>query len=277
MHRRCLAGATEQTEAVAFARADGRIQWVRWEGRPWRDDTGNIGGIVISTEDFTTRKQAEASADHLAAIIASTYEAIISTDLNSVITTWNEGATRLLGYDADEFVGKHIDLIVPAEHLSEEVGAARQLHSTSGIALRETTKIAKDGRVFDVELTLSPIKNALGAIYGMSHFLRDISARKRAETALRGSEAALRQSPASAASRRRRGTADLRRVRRRHGADSCSGKLRTCDGLSASKFVWRGRYEQSAFPASGTCRGGRSSSNRGGGEGVFYWKSEEEN
>lgn len=194
VHRRCLAGATEQTEAVAFARADGRIQWVRWEGRPWRDDTGNIGGIVISIEDFTTRKQAEASADHLAAIIASTYEAIISTDLDSVITTWNEGATRLLGYDADESVGKHIDLIVPAEHLSEEVGAARQLHSTSGIALRETTRIAKDGRVFDVELTLSPIKNALGAIYGMSHFLRDISARKRAETALRGSEAALRQS-----------------------------------------------------------------------------------
>src|SRR5579871_3776847 len=70
VHRRCLEGATEQAEALAFPRADGRIQWVRWEGRPWRDDTGRIGGIVIVTEDVTAQRASEAAARHLASIVS---------------------------------------------------------------------------------------------------------------------------------------------------------------------------------------------------------------
>ena len=194
VHNRCLGGATERIDAVAFARADGRIQWVRWEGRPWRDDTGNIGGIVITTEDVTARKQADASADHLAAIVASSHDAIISTDLNSVVTAWNAGATRLLGYEADEIVGQQISLIVPPERLAEDAGGFTQLHPDAGVALRETTRIAKDGRVLDVELTISPIRNSFGTIYGASHVMRDIGVRKRAEQALRQSETTLRQS-----------------------------------------------------------------------------------
>ncbi len=194
VHNRCLGGATERIEAVAFARADGRIQWVHWEGRPWRDDSGNIGGIVIAAEDVTARKQAEASADHLAAIVASSHDTIISTDLDSVVTAWNGGATRLLGYEADEIVGKPISLIVPPEHVAEDVGGVTHLNLDAGVALRETTRITRDGRVLEVELTISPIRNSFGTIYGVSHVMRDIGARKRAELALRESEAALRQS-----------------------------------------------------------------------------------
>ncbi len=174
VHNRCLTGATERAEAVAFARADGRIQWVQWEGRPWRDESGNIGRIVVATEDVTARIQAEASADHLAAIVASSHEAIISTDLNSIVTTWNGGATRLLGYDADEIVGKPIGLIIPPERIAEEADAFRRLRLDAGVGLRETTRIAKDGRVLDVELTTSPIRNSFGTLYGVSHVMRDI-------------------------------------------------------------------------------------------------------
>ena len=98
----------------------GEYQWVQWQGRPWRDESGNIGGIVIATEDVTAHRQAEASADHLAAIVASSHEAIVSTDLNSIVTTWNGGATSLLGYNADEIVGKPIGLMIPPERIAEE-------------------------------------------------------------------------------------------------------------------------------------------------------------
>ena len=189
---RCLAGATERLEAVAFPHTDGSLQWVRWEARPWRDEKGMIGGIVIATEDLTARKEAEASADHLASIVASSRDAIISTDFESTVTSWNAGASRLFGYDAEEMVGKSVALIIPPDRVAEERGGFERLLSVESVAHRETTRVAEDGRVLDVELTLLPIRNSFGTVSGVCHVMRDIGARGRAEEALRVSEEHLR-------------------------------------------------------------------------------------
>ena len=106
MHRRCLAGASESSEGDPFLRADGRLQWVKWSACPWRDSDSDIGGIIITTEDITTRKEAEAEAAHLASVVTHSSDAIIAKTLDSIVTSWNAGATRLLGYRAEEMIGQ---------------------------------------------------------------------------------------------------------------------------------------------------------------------------
>lgn len=78
VHRRCLAGAAESSDGEAFPRADGRVQWVKWSAWPWRDSDENVGGIIVTTEDITTRKEAEAEAAHLASVVTHSSDAIIA-------------------------------------------------------------------------------------------------------------------------------------------------------------------------------------------------------
>ena len=68
-HRRCLAGASESSDGEPFRHADGHLQWVKWAAGPWRDDDGRIGGVILTIEDVSARKEAEAEAAHLAAVV----------------------------------------------------------------------------------------------------------------------------------------------------------------------------------------------------------------
>jgi PAS domain S-box-containing protein len=117
VHRRCLRGATECSEGDPFLRADGRVEWVKWTACPWRDSDGNVGGIIITTEDITTRKEAEAEAAHYASVVTDSSDAIIAKTLDAVVSSWNAGATRLLGYSAQEMIGQSIARIIPPERL----------------------------------------------------------------------------------------------------------------------------------------------------------------
>ena len=124
----------------------------------------------------------------LAAIIASSDDAIASKDLQGIITSWNPGAERLFGYSAQEAVGEPMAMLIPAERSGE--GPAL----LAGIARGETTdhfetvRIAKDGRKIDVSVTISPIRDREGRIIGASKIARDITERKRAEETVQKSE-----------------------------------------------------------------------------------------
>jgi PAS domain S-box-containing protein len=194
MHQRCLAGAVERSDGERFARADGLVEWLKWEARPWRDGQGEIGGVVISSEDITARKEAGAISAHLAAIVASSSDAILSKNLDGIVTSWNAGAEKLFGHSAEEIIGQSIMLLIPDDHIDEEVSLLTRIGAGERIDHYETVRVARDGRRLDVSLTISPLRDARGKVVGASKIIRDITDRKRDEIALRRIEGALLQS-----------------------------------------------------------------------------------
>ncbi len=121
----------------------------------------------------------------LASIIESSHDAIISKRLDGVITSWNRGAERIFGYSAIEAVGKHITLIIPRERLHEEATIIELLRAGERVDHFETLRRTKWGDLIDISLTVSPIRDGAGKIIGASKIARDITLRKKAETALR--------------------------------------------------------------------------------------------
>jgi PAS domain S-box-containing protein len=120
-------------------------------------------------------------AAHLAAIIASSDDVIVSKTLDGVITSWNPAAQRILGYAADEAVGKHIRLIIPPDRWAEEEEVLARLRRGEKVDHFETVRRAKDGRMLNISLTVSPIRDAQGRIVGASKVARDITDRIRSE------------------------------------------------------------------------------------------------
>jgi PAS domain S-box-containing protein len=131
--------------------------------------------------DITERKQSEQATRHLAAIVESSGDAIISKDLEGIIGSWNQGAQELFGYSAKEIIGQSILTIIPPSRHSEEQEIVKQIREDKRIKHYETIRRRKDGRLVDVSLTVSPIKGADGRIVGVSKIARDISERKRLE------------------------------------------------------------------------------------------------
>jgi PAS domain S-box-containing protein len=121
------------------------------------------------------------TAATLAAIVASSDDAIVSKTLDGVITSWNQGAERIFGYTEAEAVGQHITLIIPADRRPEEDDVLASIRRGEKVDHYETIRQAKDGRLVEISLTVSPIKNAEGRIVGASKVARDVSDRKRAE------------------------------------------------------------------------------------------------
>ncbi len=127
----------------------------------------------------------ELAAYWLSAIIESADDAIISKSLDGIITSWNSGAERIFGYTADEVIGKPVTILIPDDHIDEEPSILARIKAGERIDHYETVRIRKGGAPVDISLTVSPIKNANGTIIGASKVARDISARKKAEEALR--------------------------------------------------------------------------------------------
>jgi PAS domain S-box-containing protein len=185
VHKRCLNGAVERSAGEPFERADGSMHWVKWEVCPWRDARGDIGGLVIASEDIRSRNDSEAAAAYLAAIVMASSDAILSKSLNGVITSWNDGATRLLGYSADEMMKQPITRIIPPDRIEEENSILARLRMGERIDNYETVRVAKDGRRLDVSLTISPVKDRSGKVIGASKIIHDITDEKRAAVSLR--------------------------------------------------------------------------------------------
>ncbi len=151
-------------------------------------DHGEGSRVIVVVVDITERKLAEEEKERLAAIIASSGDAIVSTNLEGVVSSWNRSAEMLFGYSAEEMIGQPITLIIPPECRAEETTFLDRLSSGETIDHYETARATKAGQYVDVSLTLSPICDASGTVIGVSKSARDITERKRAVQALLASE-----------------------------------------------------------------------------------------
>lgn len=168
------------------------VRWVAAHGRAIYDDGGKpvqFNGMAI---DITERKRAELLRSHLAAIVENSDDAIISKRLDQTIISWNRGAERVFGYKAEEIIGRPIMTIIPKHLQQEELEIIAKLRRGERIDHFETVRLTKDGRLLDVSISVSPVRDETGRIVAASKIARDISALKANEAALRDSDARLR-------------------------------------------------------------------------------------
>jgi PAS domain S-box-containing protein len=174
-------------EAIA-ERPDGtRVPFIAYPS-PLFNASGTLIGAVNTLVDITERYQAEqrireseARYRDIAAIVESSDDAVLTKDLNGVITSWNHGAGQLFGYAAEEVIGKPVTILIPAELHDEEPTILARIRRGERIDHYETTRQRKDGSTVDISLTVSPVRNLEGEIVGASKIARDVTERRRAE------------------------------------------------------------------------------------------------
>jgi PAS domain S-box-containing protein len=167
-------------EAIA-ERPDGtRVNFLPFP-TPLRDASGRVIGAINLLMDITERHHAEIDLQRLAAIVTSSDDAIISKSLTGRITSWNAAATRIFGYQASEMVGQSITRIIPPELHDDEKRILAQLARGERLDHYETVRVAKDGRLVEVSLTVSALRDRFGKVVGASKVARDITERKQAE------------------------------------------------------------------------------------------------
>ncbi len=143
--------------------------------------------------DISERLRSERATAHLAAIVRSSDDAIVSKDLNGIVTSWNQGAEKLFGYQASEMIGQPVLKLIPRERQEEERRILDNISRGETIETYETIRRRKDGSDFHVSLTISPIFDAQGRVIGASKIARDITERVEHEKMLTQSRERLRQ------------------------------------------------------------------------------------
>ncbi|HEV2967774.1 MAG TPA: PAS domain S-box protein, partial [Candidatus Dormibacteraeota bacterium] len=163
-------------------RKDGTRFPVSFSISPVRDASGRIVAAAGFARDISERRVLE-SAQYLAAIVENSDDAIVSIDLGGKILSWNDAAERMYGYSEDEAVGQPIDIVIPEDKgkRQEEVDIRDKMARGEQIKHYETTRRRKDGAVFQVSVSISPVRDASGRIVAAAGFARDISVRKRLE------------------------------------------------------------------------------------------------
>jgi PAS domain S-box-containing protein len=149
--------------------------------------------VAIFSELYRKRQNVEQLNRTLAAVVETSHDAIISEDLNSIISTFNRGAERLFGYRAEEVIGKSITILIPRDRQHEEPEILARIRTGERINHYETVRRRKDGTLVDISLTVSPLKDDQDRIIGASKIARDITERRLSETKLRDSENRLRE------------------------------------------------------------------------------------
>jgi PAS domain S-box-containing protein/excisionase family DNA binding protein len=159
-------------------RKDGQRVDVWISMSPIRNDRGEIIGAAGIGRDISERKRAEREQARLAAIVASSIDAIIGNDLGGIVTDWNAAAERLYGYTAAEMVGQSIVRLIPPDRPDELPDSVNErLQRGERIEQLETVRLRKDGTTVNVSLSISPVRDGRGAIIGASTIARDISER----------------------------------------------------------------------------------------------------
>ena len=178
-----IASRSERT----YRRRDGRTIYVEANTIALINQHGRMTGYVSVHRDITERKRADENILQLAAIVASSDDAIIGQSLEGRIVSWNPAAESLYGYSAAEIIGKPLSILFPPGQFDEAIRILERLRAGEHIAHFETVRVRKDSQQIHVSAAVSSIKDANGALIGTSAIERDISERKKAEEILRQS------------------------------------------------------------------------------------------
>jgi PAS domain S-box-containing protein len=131
--------------------------------------------------EINLRRESRLALGQLASVAETSEDAIITKDLNGIVTSWNKGAERIFGYEANEMIGKPISLLIPPDRPDEEPSILAQLRKGQRIEHYETVRRRKTGELIDISLSVSPLADATGKIVGASKIARDITARRQAQ------------------------------------------------------------------------------------------------
>ncbi len=164
---------------------DGSLYWVDTTIVPFLDKNEKPRQYMAIRADITERKRAEEAREWLAAVVESSDDAIISKDLNGIITAWNRGAENIFGYSVAEAIGQPMLMLFPPDQVQEEADILARIRRGDSVEHLETARVRKEGGRIDVSVTISPIRDASGTIVGASTIARDITERKRVEESLR--------------------------------------------------------------------------------------------
>jgi PAS domain S-box-containing protein len=170
-----------ESKSLEVAGPDGQRSY-RIDVGPWGD--GEIAGGLVVARDITERKRLESNASHLAAVVESSVDAIISKTIDGTILSWNPGAERLYGYSEAEAIGRSVEMLVPDGRKDEVSGLLARVASGERIDNFEAVRVRRDGTLVDVMLTLSALRDRDGSVIGVSTIARDITGAKAAESAL---------------------------------------------------------------------------------------------
>ena len=202
IHERCLQGNIEKCDEDPFPRSDGTIDWVRWEIRPWYEDVGRIGGIILFSEVITEQKlkseALELSSARMRGLIDSAMDGIISLNEKQEIILFNPAAERMFGIDAREMLGKSIDGLIPERFRKQHPGFIEAFGKSGETnASREMTGIQilsglrANGEEFPIEASVSQIEVGGQKVYTVIH--RDITERLKSRLQLEESEERFRK------------------------------------------------------------------------------------
>ena len=176
--RQALESGEEMMRRVQLPRSETHLSLRLY---PCRSNADALEGLLLSITDTTEHWKANSAATHLAAIVKYSDDAILSKDLNGIITSWNRGAERLFGYTAKETIGRSVTLLIPAGMPDEEPGILQRIRRGEVIDHYQTIRVRKDGSFVDVSLCVSPVMDAEGRVVGASKIARDVTLEKHAQ------------------------------------------------------------------------------------------------
>ncbi|WP_121809183.1 PAS domain S-box protein [Mucilaginibacter kameinonensis] len=177
-------GKAVKRQEILIKRPNGSISYILSNPKPLFDESGQLTGVVNTLIDITEQKNAEAKQGMLASIIESSEDAIVSKNLDGIITSWNNAAQRLFGYTDEEIIGKHITTLIPEDRYDEEELIISKIRANERIEHFETIRKTKSGEEIQISLTISPIMNKANKVIGASKIIRDIGKQKKAEDRL---------------------------------------------------------------------------------------------
>ena len=184
----CRRKSVERSENRTMSAIANVSRWVEWTHRALVDAIGSVAAVHSVGRDITDQVHGREAVARLAAVVNSSADAIFSTNLQGDVTTWNAAAERFFGHPVQHAIGRAITLIVPPDREIEHKMLTQRVQSGEAIVEFETIRMRRNLTLMEVALTLSPIRDAVGNISGVSQIVRDISERKRLERALLESE-----------------------------------------------------------------------------------------
>ena len=170
--------------AASLVDREGRRRPIEGHAAPVRTPDGEPAGVVVVLRDASGRRRAEEASSELAAIVASSNDAIICRGGDDRITSWNPGAERLFGYTAAEAIGRPISMLLPPDRTDEMPRMLTRIEGGAAVSHDETERIDKDGRRLDISVSVSPLRDGDGRVVGMATIARDVTGRRQSERRL---------------------------------------------------------------------------------------------